>query len=414
MCFAGRVGAQVDLDSIVGGTATEVQAFEALFAEELGAVLQVESVRVRELERKLGLAVLDLGPVATDRSETIVFRAMGSVWLKGTRAEFQKHWAETSYLIQSIRDNRECAEQEYENISDLSDAGLAYELTFTPAEDTSAMVKQPSYRPRVAILREQGVNGHVEMAYSFHAAGFTAVDVHMSDLLSGEVDLADFVGLAACGGFSYGDVLGAGAGWAKSVILNSKIREEVRRFAFERKDTFLLGVCNGCQMLSQLRELIPGADRWPLFTTNRSERFEARFSMVEVAAEGSPATKVFFAGMGGSRLPIPVAHGEGLAVFSPGDLAELERAGLVAMRYIGTDHASAGGATQRYPYNPNGSPAGVTGVVTPDGRVLAMMPHPERATRTATLSWAPDGEKERWGEHGPWMRMFRNARRWVG
>jgi len=254
----------------------------------------------------------------------------------------------------------------------------------------------------MAILREQGVNGQIEMAAAFDRAGFESVDVHMSDLLAGRTDLSDFKGLVACGGFSYGDVLGAGEGWAKSVLFNPRIRDMFSTF-FERGDSFALGVCNGCQMLSTLRSLIPGAEGWPRFVRNRSERFEARLSLVELVESPS----VLLAGMAGSRIPIAVAHGEGRAEYASADgLAKLERAGLVAARFVD----NRGTPTVHYPENPNGSPAGVTGLTTPNGRVTVMMPHPERVFRSVQLSWCPDD----WGEDAPWLRLFRNARAWVG
>jgi len=253
----------------------------------------------------------------------------------------------------------------------------------------------------VAILREQGVNSHVEMAAAFDRAGFAAIDVHMSDILSGRVSLEKFNGLVACGGFSYGDVLGAGEGWAKSILFNSRARDEFAAF-FERNKTFALGVCNGCQMLSNLKELIPGAEAWPHFVTNRSERFEARFSLVEVQKNNS----LFFEGMAGSRMPIAVSHGEGRAEFKGNDLATVNAEGLVTMRYIN----NKGDVAATYPANPNGSPEGITGLTTKDGRVSIMMPHPERVFRTVANSWHPD----EWGEDSPWMRMFRNARVYLG
>ncbi len=257
-------------------------------------------------------------------------------------------------------------------------------------------------RPRVAILREQGVNGQVEMGAAFHRAGFEAVDVHMTDLLEGRRRLEEFRGLVACGGFSYGDVLGAGGGWARSILMHGAVREQFERF-FRRDDTFTLGVCNGCQMLTTLRELIPGADRWPRMLRNRSEQFEARLSLVEII----PSRSLFFQGMEGSRLPIAVAHGEGRAGLSEDEAGELLGLGLVAARFVdGLGHPAA-----RYPENPNGSPGGVTAFTTADGRFLAMMPHPERSFRGAQLSWRPPSWS---GEEGPWLRMFRNARRWVG
>jgi phosphoribosylformylglycinamidine synthase len=252
----------------------------------------------------------------------------------------------------------------------------------------------------MAILREQGVNGQVEMAAAFDRAGFAAVDVHMSDIISGRVKLADFKGVAACGGFSYGDVLGAGEGWAKSILFNPRARDEFEAF-FKRSDTFALGVCNGCQMMSNLHEIIPGAENWAHFARNQSEQFEARFVMVEV--QQSPS--ILFDGMAGSRMPIVVAHGEGYADF--GSSAKLQAAQpLVSLRYI--DHK--GKPTQTYPLNPNGSLQGITGLTTPDGRFSIMMPHPERVFRAVQNSWYP----REWQENGAWLRMFQNARKWVG
>ena len=272
------------------------------------------------------------------------------------------------------------------------------QLSFDPREDVAAPFIASGARPRVAILREQGVNGQVEMAAAFDRAGFAAVDVHMSDIIAGRVALADFVGFAACGGFSYGDVLGAGEGWAKSILFNPRARDEFEAF-FGRGDTFALGVCNGCQMMSNLHEIIPGAAGWPHFVRNRSEQFEARFVTVEV--QDSPS--LFFAGMAGSRLPIPVAHGEGYAEFKS---AEQMAQALVSLRFVD----NRGVPTETYPLNPNGSPQGITGLTTADGRFTILMPHPERVFLTVQHSWHPDD----WGEDGPWLRMFRNARKWVG
>jgi phosphoribosylformylglycinamidine synthase len=274
-------------------------------------------------------------------------------------------------------------------------------LTFDAAADVAAPFIASGVRPRVAILREQGVNSQSEMAAAFDRAGFTAVDVHMTDLLSGRVALMGFKGLVACGGFSYGDVLGAGEGWAKSILFHAVTRTEFERF-FARPDTFALGVCNGCQMFAALKEIIPGASHWPRFVRNRSEQFEGRFSLVEVL--DSPS--LFFRGMAGSRLPIAVAHGEGYAEFGDGDMARCIDDKLVAMRFVD----NSGRATERYPANPNGSPAGITSLTTADGRFTALMPHPERVFRTVQNSWHPDD----WREDGGWMRMFRNARAWVG
>jgi len=294
--------------------------------------------------------------------------------------------------MQTMRDNPDCAREEYDRIIEPGDPGLSFSLTYDPKETFAAS----GARPRVAILREQGVNGHVEMAAAFDRAGFESVDVHMTDLIAGRVSLAGFKGFAAGGGFSYGDVLGAGQGWAKTILFNPRARKEFEQF-FARSDTFALGACNGCQMLAALKELIPGAGDWPLFVRNRSEQFEARFVMVEL----TPSASIFFQGMHGSRMPIATAHGEGRALFKDG----ADRA-LVCMRYVN----NRGEPTDAYPYNPSGSPQGITGLTTADGRFTIVMPHPERVFRTVQMSWAPD----RSVEDSPWMRMFRNARKWVG
>jgi phosphoribosylformylglycinamidine synthase len=300
--------------------------------------------------------------------------------------------------MQALRDNPECAQQEYERILDTTDPGLHAKLGFDPAEDIAAPYIAKGVRPRIAVLREQGVNGQVEMAAAFDRAGFEATDVHMSDIIAGRVSLADYKGFAACGGFSYGDVLGAGEGWAKSILLNARAREEFEAF-FARRDVFALGVCNGCQMMSNLHQIIPGAAGWPKFLKNKSEQFEARFVMVEVSASPS----LFLSGMAGSRMAVATAHGEGRAVFA--DAAAKAQA-LVALRFVD----NRGAATESYPANPNGSPGGITGLTTADGRFTILMPHPERVFRSVQQSWHPQG----WGEDSPWMRMFRNARVWVG
>jgi phosphoribosylformylglycinamidine synthase len=300
--------------------------------------------------------------------------------------------------MQTLRDNPECARQEYDRILDTNDPGISPRLSFDPAEDVCAPFVARGARPRVAILREQGVNGQVEMAAAFDRAGFEAVDVHMSDIIAGRFTLDGLRGFVACGGFSYGDVLGGGEGWAKSILYNARARGEFAVF-FERRDTFALGVCNGCQMMANLAELIPGAEAWPRFVKNASEQFEARLVTVEVA----PSPSIFFDGMAGSRLPVVTAHGEGRALFA--DAAARDRA-IVALRYVD----NRGQPTEVYPLNPNGSPGGVTGVTTPDGRFTVVMPHPERVFRTVQMSWHPD----EWGEDSPWMRFFRNARVWLG
>jgi phosphoribosylformylglycinamidine synthase len=294
--------------------------------------------------------------------------------------------------MQALRDNPQCAREEYDRIIERDDPGLSYSLTYDPKETFVAA----GARPRVAVLREQGVNGHVEMAAAFDRAGFESVDVHMTDLIAGRASLAGFKAFAAGGGFSYGDVLGAGQGWAKSILFNARARKEFEQF-FARADTFALGACNGCQMMAALKELIPGAGDWPIFVRNRSEQFEARFVMVEV----TPSPSILFQGMQGSRIPIATAHGEGRALFK-----QNQDSALACMRYTN----NRGEPTESYPYNPSGSPGGITGLTTPDGRFTVVMPHPERVFRTIQMSWAPD----RSVEDSPWMRMFRNARKWVG
>jgi phosphoribosylformylglycinamidine synthase len=397
MAFAGHTGVDLVLDEL--GT----DAVAALFNEELGAVLQVRHADLDEVlqvlrENGLGHHSHVIGTLNGD--DRLVIRQGSQVLFEASRASLQQAWSETSYRMQVLRDNPECAAQEFERIG-ADDPGLQPRLAFDLDEDVAAPFIATGARPQVAILREQGVNGQMEMAAAFDRAGFAAVDVHMSDVLAGDVDLADFKGLVACGGFSYGDVLGAGGGWAKSILFNPRARDAFHAF-FEREDSFGLGVCNGCQALSQLRDLIPGAGHWPRFMRNRSEQFEARFSLVEVL----PSPSVFLQGMEGSRLPIAVAHGEGRAVFDTGSVDAVTQAGVVSLRYV-DNH---GNATEHYPENPNGSPAGVTGLTSEDGRFTIMMPHPERVFRAVQYSWHPD----EWSEAGPWMRMFRNARVWVG
>lgn len=395
MAFAGRCGLDIDLAGLVQDD------LAVLFNEELGAVIQVRHSDsddvLNHLEGAgLGLICQVIGSITED--DTIHIHHAGRAIFSGRRSVLQQVWSETTRALQALRDNPACADEEFARI-DADDPGLSARLSFDPAEDIAAPFIE-TRRPRVAVLREQGVNGQVEMAVAFHKAGFEAVDVHMSDILSGRVALADFQGLVACGGFSYGDVLGAGEGWAKSILFNPRARDQFSAF-FERGDTFSLGVCNGCQMLSNLKELIPGAAHWPHFVRNRSEQFEARFVMVEVPQTSS----VLLTGMAGSRMPIAVAHGEGRAEFATS--AQLTAAAdRIALRYIEND----GGVAERYPANPNGSPQGIAGLCSDDGRVTIMMPHPERVIRTVQNSWHPDT----WGEDGPWMRLFRNARRWVG
>jgi phosphoribosylformylglycinamidine synthase len=318
------------------------------------------------------------------------------------RINLQRAWSETSFRMQTLRDNPQSAREEYDRILDGKDPGLSVQLSFDPNDKIAAPLIGTGERPRVAILREQGVNGQMEMAAAFDRAGFAAIDVTMSDVIAGRVSLKDFKGFAACGGFSFGDVLGAGEGWAKSILFNPRARDEFSAF-FARSDTFALGICNGCQMMSALHELIPGTQHWPRFVRNSSEQFEARVVMVQVPQNPS----IFLSGMQGSMLPIAVAHGEGRAEFrSEDDMHKIILDKQVALCFVDNRRQ----LTQVYPYNPNGSPHGITGLTTADGRVTVMMPHPERVFRAVTNSWRP----AEWGEDGPWMRMFRNARVWVG
>ena len=399
MMFAGGCGVTALLDDLGEGL------LETLFAEELGAVVQV---RAADRERVLArLAAAGLGECshvigAPNDQDRLVLRFAGEIAFAASRAELRRLWSETGYQLQALRDHPDCAREAFEAACDPADPGLTVRLTFDPAEDIAAPFLANGARPRIAILREQGVNGQVEMAAAFDRAGFAAVDVHTSDISAGRITLADFHGIAACGGFSYGDVLGAGEGWAKSILFDPRARDEFAAF-FARPDSFGLGVCNGCQMLSNLRELIAGTDLWPHFVRNRVEQFEARLNLVEIL----PSPSLFLHGMEGSRLPIAVAHGEGQAEFLTGDgPATVLAAGVAALRFVDNQ----GQPTETYPANPNGSPGGITGLTSRDGRFTILMPHPERVFRTVQYSWRPDG----WGEDGPWLRLFRNARRWLG
>ncbi|HXY40431.1 MAG TPA: phosphoribosylformylglycinamidine synthase [Vicinamibacteria bacterium] len=398
MAFAGRTGVRLDLTPLGGEASDSSRALALLFNEELGAVLQVRSRdrrRVLEVLARAGLLAQVVGAPGTDQRVRVTLA--GRTLLDEDRAALQRLWSQTTWRLQTMRDNPEAAQQEYERIEDASDPGLSPHLAFDPAEDVAAPFVKAA-RPRIAILREQGVNGQVEMAAAFDRAGFEAIDVHMSDVIAGRVSLSLFVGFAACGGFSYGDVLGGGEGWAKSILFNARARDEFAAF-FARKDSFALGVCNGCQMMSALAELIPGASAWPRFVKNRSEQFEGRLVLVEVTKSPS----LFFAGMEQSRIPIVTAHGEGRALFAAG---QRPQDAITCLRFVD----DRGRATETYPYNVNGSPLGITGLTTPDGRFTVVMPHPERVFRTVQMSWHPDG----WGEDSPWMRLFRNARAWVG
>jgi len=428
MMFASHCGVTVYLDALTfAERETDVDDYDAsetgmklgeadavlaaMFNEELGAVLQIrksDRAEVMQFLRDAGLSTCShvIGH-PNESDELRVIRAARPL-LAEARMELQAAWSETSHLIQSLRDNPDMAKQEYARLRNAADAGLNVRLTFDPAEDIAAPFIGIGAAPKIAILREQGVNGQLEMAHAFTRAGFAAFDVHMSDIISGRISLADFKGFAACGGFSYGDVLGAGEGWAKSILFNARARAEFEAF-FQRSDGFALGVCNGCQMMSNLHEIIPGAANWPHFERNASEQYEARTILVEIRESPS----ILFAGMAGSRLPVVTAHGEGRAVFR--DRVQQDAARwLCAANFID----NAGYATQAYPANPNGSPFGMTAFTTPDGRFTIMMPHPERVALNVNLSWRPadwaaqaaDGKPA----FSPWMRMFRNARKWLG
>ena len=395
MLFASRLGVSLYIDNL----GEDVLA--ALFNEELGAVIQIhrhDADEVIGLLSQAGLAqgIHVIGGLNKDQKLTIHHGE--KVIYSANRAELQATWSEVSYRMQALRDNPDCAKQQYDQLFDDNDPGLCAELTFDVNADISAPYIKTS-KPKIAILREQGVNGHVEMAAAFDRAGFLSVDVHMSDIIYGRVSLSGFKGLVACGGFSYGDVLGAGGGWAKSILYSPRARDEFAAF-FARTDSFGLGVCNGCQMMSGLKAIIPGAEDWPRFLRNQSEQFEARVAMVKVQQSAS----ILFAGMEGSRLPVVVAHGEGRAQFAndPANIVQLKKVALSYIDNYGTE-------TEAFPANPNGSPLGITGLTTTDGRFTIMMPHPERCFRTLQNSWHPKD----WEDYGGWMRLFRNARVWV-
>ncbi len=398
MAFAGHCGLTIDISNLSGDIAS------ILFNEELGAVIQVNAPDSAEILAQLNQAfgtqlAHEIGEVTAENE--IFIANKGKNIFADSRIHLHRMWSETTYQMQKLRDNPVCAQQEYDRILDEHNRGLFTELTFNPSEDVAAPYINKGAKPKMAILREQGVNGHVEMAVSFDKAGFATYDVHMSDIIAGRVSLKDFAGFVACGGFSYGDVLGAGEGWAKSILFNNRARDEFSTF-FNRNDSFALGVCNGCQMMSNLRELIPGAAHWPHFVKNQSEQFEARLCMVEVLESPS----LFFSGMAGSKMPIAVAHGEGFTEFSQSsDVNAVLSQNLVTMRFI--DNAST--PTTVYPFNPNGSPAGITGLTTQDGRFSIMMPHPERVIRQVQNTWQRCGDEE----DSAWMRMFKNARKFL-
>ncbi|QRV25317.1 phosphoribosylformylglycinamidine synthase [Marinomonas foliarum] len=400
MSFASHLGLNIDLDETI---TNRMQVAPVLFNEELGAVIQVNESDVTEVisaYASAGVTTTSIATLSGDDSIRVCFA--GETLLEETRINWQRVWSETSYRIQALRDNPESAQQEFDSLLDAKDPGLTADVQFDQNEDIVAAFIASGVKPKIAVLREQGVNGQVEMAAAFHKAGFIPVDVHMSDILSGRTTLDQFSGLVACGGFSYGDVLGAGEGWAKSILFNPIAREQFEAF-FNRPDTFTLGVCNGCQMLSNLYELIPGAGHWPKFVRNQSSQFEARLVQVEVQKSNS----ILLAGMEGSRMPIAVAHGEGQTEYRDDqDMAALATANQIALRYVD----NYGHATERYPFNPNGSAQGVTGLTSEDGRVTIMMPHPERVFRTVQHSWHPS----EWQEQAPWLRLFQNARKWLG
>jgi phosphoribosylformylglycinamidine synthase len=399
MGFASHCGLAIDLGP-------QADAIAACFAEEPGAVIQVPAARsgeALEILARCGLSGAARAVGAPVAAQQLTVRCGGEVLLSASMTALRRRWSAVSFRMQELRDNPECAREEYERLLDEADPGLHARLSFDPAEDITAPYVSRGRRPAVAVLREQGVNSQTEMGAVFTRAGFDAFDVHMTDILAGRVSLDRFQGLVACGGFSYGDVLGAGEGWAKSILYDARARDGFAAY-FARPDTFTLGVCNGCQMLAALQELIPGTAGWPRFLRNRSEQYEARLVLSQVPGSASP----LFAGMAGSVLPVVVAHGEGRAAFAAGaDAAEALVADLrVTLQYV--DHRDA--VTTRYPFNPNGSPLGIAGICNADGRVTAVMPHPERVFRTAQNSWAPPG----WGEDGGWMRLFRNARLFAG
>jgi phosphoribosylformylglycinamidine synthase len=399
MAFAGQVGIDLDLPAPTG-EAGPTAAFAPLFAEELGALIQVRTAELATVlstlaEEGLRESVSAIGTV--NRDQRVRVRRAGQELFSEDLFTLRGIWSDVTRRISLLRDNPDCAESEYRLKLDRTNPGIRPTLTYS-----LEMRRDYTGRPPMAILREQGVNGEVEMAAAFHRAGFDAIDVHMSDILSGRVSLREFRGLVACGGFSYGDVLGAGEGWAKSVLFNDRARREFAEF-FARADTFALGVCNGCQMMSNLRSIIPGAESWPRFVQNLSERYESRY--VSLRVERSPS--ILFTGMEGSVIPIAVAHGEGYAEFETEDAAgRCSESGLVAARFVDNHHR----VTQQYPLNPNGSPHGITALTTTSGRVTIMMPHPERVFRSTCMSWAPP----EWGEDSPWMKLFYNARAWVG
>jgi phosphoribosylformylglycinamidine synthase len=408
MAFAGRCGLNIDIKN------KSQDIFTELFNEELGAVFQIKKAEYESFVNIFKSNGVNneylsiIGEPIFDSKQLITVSYNNELVYTESRSKLQEQWSLTSYHLQRLRDNPQSADQEFGNISDNNDPGLTYTLTFEPQNDLG--IKSLNNKPKVAILREQGVNGQQEMAWCFQQAGFESIDVHMTDIISGRVSLDDFVGLAACGGFSYGDVLGAGNGWAKSVLYNERARNEFSKFFNERDDTFAFGACNGCQFLSKIKSLIKGAEEWPSFERNKSEQYEARVCTLEIAQEINENPCIFFDGMNGSKIPIAVAHGEGRAQWETSEQMEtFIKNGLVGARYVD----NYGVPTERYPFNPNGSPNGITGIRSMNGRVLAMMPHPERVCRLESNSYYPIEESKEWGGYGPWIRLFRNARKWV-
>jgi len=397
MSFASRCGIEITLPS------EEKNPLAYLFNEELGAIIQIEKNNLDKVIttlKKLGLAECCYVVGMPTEKQELIFLQNDKIIYKNSRADLQRLWSETSYRLQALRDNPHCAEQQFTQINDNIDQGLNAKVTFA-FEHSIVSAELLLSRPKVAILREQGVNGHIEMAAAFEQAGFECVDVTMQDLLTKQASLREFRGIAACGGFSYGDVLGAGRAWAMNILLHNNLRDEFSLF-FDRNDTFALGVCNGCQMLSQLHEIIPGASQWPRFIENRSEQFEARLSLVKIVKSPS----IFFADMQDSVLPVVVSHGEGYSSFAkPQQLEMLSEKQLITMQYVDNN----GLITEHYPNNPNGSPLGITGVTSESGRVMILMPHPERVVHTTRLSWHP----KEWSDRSPWTRLFENARIWV-
>ena len=396
MAFAGNSGLKCDVSDL-----GEVP-ISILFAEELGAVIQVTQSqlgRVHEVMKNFGLTDFCHSIGVPVESGTLVIEHQGTTVLDQSIVALRRAWSETTYQMQKLRDNPECAQQEYDSILNSQKPALFSKLSFDPDEDVTAAFIGDN-RPRIAILREQGVNGQVEMAAAFERAGFTPVDVHMSDIIEGRTSLTDFQGIAACGGFSYGDVLGAGEGWAKSILFNPRAYDEFSAF-FDRDSSFGLGICNGCQMMSNLYQLIPGASNWPRFVRNKSEQFEARVVMVEILESPS----LFLDSMQGSMMPVVVAHGEGRVEERESSSQTLLDQCLACLRFVDADEKPS----EIYPINPSGSALGLNGFTNEDGRFTILMPHPERIFRSIQNSWqSPD-----WGEYSPWMRLFRNARKWL-